>query len=67
MLTLSSATTRTNTPTPGSPARAAYPPDVLAGAVEEEKMAESRVLLIMTGNFLLKPLWSFRLAASEKC
>lgn len=50
MLTLSSVTTRTNTPAAGSPTAAAYPPDVLDVAVEQVKMAESRVLLIMTGS-----------------
>lgn len=54
MLTTSSFTTRTNTPAASSPTAAAYPPDVLDVAVEEVKMAESRVLLIMTGNFLAK-------------
>lgn len=59
MMTISSVTTRTNTPAASSPTAAAYPPDVLDVAVEEVKMAESRVLLIMTGNFLVKCPTSF--------
>lgn len=58
MLTTSSFTTRTNTPAASSPTAAAYPPDVLDVPVEEV-MAESRVLLIMTGNFLAKRPISF--------
>ncbi|KAH0610754.1 uncharacterized protein H6S33_011181 [Morchella sextelata] len=51
MLPFSAVTTRTNTPAPSSPteARALYPPDVLSNT-GEVKMAESRVLLIMTGG-----------------
>lgn len=54
MPNLSTVTTRTNTPAMGSPTTATYPPDILDVAVEGVKIAESRVLLIMTGNFFVE-------------